>query len=98
MTHATPAGAYAHTAERYWESDGDASNKEVKCRDIAVQLVEDNWDINVMEQYLRYTTCTTVYPDALCLLQVTLEGALLWTGCTGRCFVIDRLYWEVICC
>ncbi|KAJ3645658.1 hypothetical protein Zmor_023299 [Zophobas morio] len=42
VTHASPAGVYAHTAERDWESDNDviASNYDsVTCRDIAWQLV-----------------------------------------------------------
>ena len=57
MTHATPASAYAHSAERYWENDAEMNvtrygveasyNQQFKCRDIARQLVEDNWDINV---------------------------------------------------
>lgn len=42
VTHATPAGAYAHSAERYWESDADV--KESQCDpnvvpDIAQQLI-----------------------------------------------------------
>ncbi|XP_073258297.1 alkaline phosphatase-like [Porites lutea] len=44
ITHATPACAYAHSANRNWESDGDI-NKTVtddgsKCKDIALQLLE----------------------------------------------------------
>jgi alkaline phosphatase len=42
ITHATPAGAYAHTALRDWEDDkqmGDQAGKG--CKDIADQLV--NW-------------------------------------------------------
>jgi alkaline phosphatase len=42
ITHATPAAAYAHTANRDWESDkelGDAAAQG--CKDIADQLV--NW-------------------------------------------------------
>ncbi|XP_054710229.1 alkaline phosphatase-like [Uloborus diversus] len=48
VTHATPAALYAHTPNRYWESDDKLpkdlqaeSNKE-DCKDIARQLVEDN--------------------------------------------------------
>ncbi|CAN5541697.1 alkaline phosphatase [soil metagenome] len=42
ITHATPAGTYAHTAYRDWEGDADMPLEAVKagCRDIARQLVE----------------------------------------------------------
>jgi alkaline phosphatase len=42
ITHATPAGNYAHTANRDWESDSDLSEEAVKdgCTDIATQLVD----------------------------------------------------------
>ncbi len=42
ITHATPAGAYAHYAERNWEDDGDLSEEVKKqgCKDIARQLIE----------------------------------------------------------
>ncbi|XP_075217523.1 membrane-bound alkaline phosphatase-like isoform X2 [Lycorma delicatula] len=42
VTHASPAGAYAHTAHRDWESDSDVSSDKQdpeKCMDIARQLV-----------------------------------------------------------
>jgi alkaline phosphatase len=52
ITHATPAGAYAHSAHRDWESDSDVDPPEhrykPRCRDIADQLVNDNIDINVI--------------------------------------------------
>lgn len=39
VTHATPAGAYAHTAERYWESDADV--KDSNCDpDVAVDIAQ----------------------------------------------------------
>lgn len=42
ITHASPAGAYAHTASRQWESDADMPPENVgKCADIAAQLVRD---------------------------------------------------------
>nr|AVD96950.1 ALP-1 [Nilaparvata lugens] len=47
ITHATPAGAYAHSCYRHWESDRDISdsNKAIDqkraCRDIAQQLIRD---------------------------------------------------------
>ena len=42
ITHATPAGAYAHYPERNWEDDGDLSEeaKQQGCKDIAKQLIE----------------------------------------------------------
>jgi alkaline phosphatase len=42
ITHATPAGTYAHTPERDWESDvtTPADAQAQGCRDIARQLVE----------------------------------------------------------
>ena len=42
VTHATPAGAYAHTAYRDWEGDSDMPVEALEggCKDIARQLVE----------------------------------------------------------
>ncbi|MBO9707532.1 MAG: alkaline phosphatase [Caulobacter sp.] len=42
ITHATPAGTYAHTAYRDWEGDNDMPSEALKagCVDIARQLVE----------------------------------------------------------
>lgn len=39
ITHASPAGAYAHTANRNWESDADMPADAAECEDIAEQLV-----------------------------------------------------------
>ncbi|XP_047483489.1 alkaline phosphatase-like [Penaeus chinensis] len=42
VTHASPAGNYAHTAERHWENDDDINDingDPEKCDDIAEQLV-----------------------------------------------------------
>ncbi|KAJ8722268.1 hypothetical protein PYW08_004670 [Mythimna loreyi] len=41
VTHASPAGMYAHTSERNWESDADVPTEclAAGCRDIAYQLV-----------------------------------------------------------
>ena len=50
VTHATPAPSYAHSADRNWECDVDVPSiyrYEPLCRDIAVQLVDDNSDFNV---------------------------------------------------
>lgn len=49
VTHATPAGTYAHSPKREWESDADIpKNTPALCKDIARQLVEDNPDIQVI--------------------------------------------------
>lgn len=44
ITHASPAGLYAHTSERNWESDADVPEEclTLGCRDIAYQLVMNN--------------------------------------------------------
>lgn len=44
VTHASPAGMYAHTSERNWESDSDVPDEclELGCRDIAYQLIMNN--------------------------------------------------------
>lgn len=42
ITHATPAGAYAHIADRYWENDArvkDEGGSTESCPDIAYQLI-----------------------------------------------------------
>lgn len=42
VTHASPSGAYAHIANRDWESDSDVIDDEYDpeiCPDIAYQLV-----------------------------------------------------------
>ena len=39
VTHATPAAAYAHSADRYWENDSELGPQGAECMDIAKQLV-----------------------------------------------------------
>ncbi|XP_038220662.1 membrane-bound alkaline phosphatase-like [Zerene cesonia] len=39
VTHATPASAYAHSADRRWEADADLPKQGLRCDDIATQLV-----------------------------------------------------------
>ncbi|XP_050415131.1 alkaline phosphatase [Patella vulgata] len=48
ITHATPAAAYAHSAERDWENDANLNDVEGNCTDIAKQLIMDNPDIEVI--------------------------------------------------
>lgn len=42
ITHATPAGVFAHTPARAWESDADLSEEAQRhgCKDIASQLID----------------------------------------------------------
>ncbi|KAK3603506.1 hypothetical protein CHS0354_030359 [Potamilus streckersoni] len=47
VTHATPAALYAHVPERDWEGDSKLQ-PTVGCRDIALQLIDDNIDIHVI--------------------------------------------------
>ena len=44
ITHATPAGSYAHFPDRNWENDSELSEKAISegCIDIARQLIEFN--------------------------------------------------------
>jgi alkaline phosphatase len=72
ITHATPAGTYAHSPDRDWEDSSDLS-AEVKaqgCRDIATQLVEfphgDGVDVILgggRANFLPTTTQDPEYPD-----------------------------------
>lgn len=58
VTHATPAGTYANTAERNWEGDSEMAHVTGGCKDIALQLIEENPDIQVhISPYLgiKYT-------------------------------------------
>ncbi|XP_073426259.1 alkaline phosphatase, tissue-nonspecific isozyme-like isoform X3 [Dendrobates tinctorius] len=50
ITHATPAAAYAHSADRQWFSDAEmpADAARQGCRDIAWQLVHNIADIEVI--------------------------------------------------
>ncbi|XP_026327668.1 membrane-bound alkaline phosphatase-like [Hyposmocoma kahamanoa] len=45
VTHATPAAAYAHSADRKWEADVDL--KDTQCDDIAKQLVRGRVGSNI---------------------------------------------------
>ena len=47
VTHATPAAAYARSADRGWEGDSLMDGVQGGCKDIARQLLEDNPDIKV---------------------------------------------------
>ncbi|KAF4529201.1 hypothetical protein B566_EDAN011447 [Ephemera danica] len=59
ITHASPAGAYAHTADRDWENDDDVSNDgrdPAVCDDIAEMLIrgETGQNLNVILGGGRY--------------------------------------------
>ncbi len=41
VTHASPAGSYAHVANRDWECDSDIPKAFEKCKDIAKQLIRN---------------------------------------------------------
>ncbi|XP_008186655.1 membrane-bound alkaline phosphatase isoform X2 [Acyrthosiphon pisum] len=52
VTHASPAGAYAHTAHRNWESDADLAKAAnltdvTQCEDIAKQLITRSPGIDI---------------------------------------------------
>ncbi|XP_071487100.1 alkaline phosphatase-like [Diadema antillarum] len=50
VTHASPAALYAHTPERRWENDHDLDSDTVRegCKDIALQLIENGKNFNVI--------------------------------------------------
>ncbi len=72
VTHATPAGAYAHVPDRDWE-DSSALSEHVRtlgCRDIAAQLIEfrhgDGVDVILgggRANFLPAETADPEYPD-----------------------------------
>ena len=47
LTHATPASVYARSADRDWEGfiDAETGQANLGCKDIAAQLVEQEWDV-----------------------------------------------------
>lgn len=47
MTHASPAAAYAHSADRKWEADADMPRHGLRCEDIASQLVKGRVGSNI---------------------------------------------------
>lgn len=53
VTHATPAGTYANTAERNWEGDSEMTHVTGGCKDIALQLIEENPDIQVHDLLMQ---------------------------------------------
>lgn len=54
VTHATPAGLYAHSANRDWECDSQVplANRH-ECKDIARQLIEDEPGRNINVTFLK---------------------------------------------
>lgn len=69
ITHATPAAAYAHVANRDWESDSDLSPgaRQAGCVDIARQLVEwpygDGLDVVLGGGRARFMPSTAADPE-----------------------------------
>jgi alkaline phosphatase len=55
VTHASPAGLYAHTASREWEAFDNIEYTQKQfddgCKDIAAQLIDDNSYINVIVKF-----------------------------------------------
>lgn len=64
VVHATPAALYAHSPDRRWECDAKmpAAARNIGCKDIARQLVEDapGRDLNVIMGGGRQCLCTEV--------------------------------------
>ncbi|XP_038067124.1 alkaline phosphatase-like [Patiria miniata] len=48
VTHASPAATYAHVPERFWEAALPEEARQAGCKDIAAQLVESDFDIDVI--------------------------------------------------
>ncbi|MEE6482396.1 hypothetical protein FKM82_013233 [Ascaphus truei] len=70
VTHATPAAAYAHSADRNWYSDREMPPEAITqgCKDIARQLVENIPDMEVIlgggRKYMYpWDTPDVEYPD-----------------------------------
>ncbi|KAM4652757.1 alkaline phosphatase-like [Discoglossus pictus] len=70
VTHATPAAAYAHSADRDWHSDTSMPPEAIAqgCKDIARQLVENIPDMDVImgggRKYMYpWDTPDVEYPD-----------------------------------
>jgi len=67
ITHATPAAAYAHTANREWEADVDLPANATGCKDIARQLVEfahgDGIDVALGGGRREFLPAETIDPE-----------------------------------
>lgn len=80
VTHATPAAAYAHTASRMWECDTDMERYEYSggCKDIALQLIEDNPHINVRTPKL-FHICLSCHLSFLNINYCYINNVLLYS-------------------
>ncbi|XP_078375666.1 alkaline phosphatase-like isoform X2 [Oculina patagonica] len=74
VTHATPASAYAYSADRGWESDDDKLDEALDdasaCKDIALQLVEYPYGDGIevifgggRREFMRQNQADPEYPD-----------------------------------
>lgn len=77
ITHASPAGAYAHTADRDWEDDSKVqrdNENPIFCEDIASQLINRSpgKDINVNCSLYTYGSISSYFQDFLHLLFINL--------------------------
>ena len=81
VTHATPAGLYAHTANRDWECDSQVplANRH-ECKDIARQLIEDEPGRNIKVMFF-FVHFFFSYRDG------TFKTRMVFCFCFFRCFV-----------
>ena len=81
LTHASPAAAFAHAADRGWESDSDLPEDAVGvCPDIASQFIDNpiNNRINVSDaNQLISSSHSTVMSLHRCSLEVVVEISFL---------------------
>ena len=72
LTHATPAGTYAHVSNRNWEADADVAqmqpNANGRCKDIAAQLIDfpygDGIEVAMGGGRVNFIPWTTQDPEA----------------------------------
>jgi alkaline phosphatase len=95
LTHATPAAAYAHAADRDWENDSIAAQTGgAACADIARQLIEwpagDGFEVALGGGRANFLPNTIADPEHANLRGVRADGRDLtaeWTSRPGRAFV-----------
>jgi alkaline phosphatase len=95
LTHATPAAAYAHVADRDWENDVSvARSGGAACTDIARQLIEwpegDGFEIALGGGRANFLPNTAADPETPALRGARGDGRDLvaaWTARAGHVFV-----------
>lgn len=74
VTHASPAGLYAHVANRDWECDSQVPlENRGQCKDIARQLVEDEPGRNIRVSVIDLTKSENTTKLGMCL-KIILGG------------------------